>query len=197
MDIAGLVEQLAIWLDVSKYLLLFTGSFLEGTTVMLTGGILWHEGLVAFAPTYFALIAGDVLSDVMWYALGYWGGHHFVERWGHLVNATPEVMEKARRYFQKYHARILIISKLTMGLGFSVPILITLGLLRMSFTQYLLITTIGSFVWVGGVMVVGSLFGNVVALVPAKLQIALLLAGFVGFIFGLRALSNRISKLDL
>ena len=80
-------------------------------------------------------------------------------------------MAKIERRFHKYHLRILVISKLTMGFGLAVPILTTAGMLRVSFTRYCTINILGSFVWVGFVIFVGYNFGNLLQLVPEQYQI--------------------------
>jgi membrane protein DedA with SNARE-associated domain len=180
----------------TKYPLFFAGAYIEGTVVMLTGGVLLRLGEVHFWPLYASLILGDVLSDIMWYWIGYFGARHFVMRWGYLLNATPEVVAKLERRFHKYHLRILVISKLTMGFGLAVPILMTAGMLRVSFARYCIINIIGSFAWVGFVIFVGYNFGNVLALIPEQFQLASFFAFIVAFFIGLRYLNGSLEKVD-
>lgn len=196
MDAVSFLSSAVAFLEASKYFLLFAGSYLEGTAVMLTGGFLWREGIVAFLPAYLCLMAGDFLSDLMWYFIGFYGGTKFIDRWGYLLNASPAVMEKARRQFHKYHLEILIFSKLTMGFGLAVPILMTAGLMRVSLLRYIVINVLGSIVWIFAVMCVGYFFGDVFALVPRDFQIAFGVIVFVLFIYGLRTLNNWLAKQD-
>jgi len=190
--LAGIIA----FLEVTKYPLFFTGSFVEGTVVMMTGGVLLKLGEVQLIPLYAVLILGDVLSDIMWYWIGYLGARRFLVRWGRFVNATPNVIEKMERRFHKYHLRILVISKLTMGFGLAVPILMTAGMLRVSFVRYCVINIIGSFVWVAFVVFIGYNFGNVLQLVPEQFQIALTFGTIAVFFFALRYLNGRLAKMD-
>jgi membrane protein DedA with SNARE-associated domain len=190
------LASLVAFLEATKYPLFFTGSYLEGTVVMLTGGILLKLGEVEFWPLYGALILGDVLSDIMWYWIGYLGARRFVLRWGYIVNATPEVVAKLERCFQRYHLSILVFSKLTMGFGLAVPILTTAGMLRVSFARYCTINIIGSFVWVAFVIYVGYNFGNVLQLIPKQFHIASLFVLIAVFFFGLRYLNGKLATLD-
>lgn len=184
------------FLEATKYPLFFLGAYLEGTVVMLTGGVLLRLGQVQFFPLYVSLILGDVLSDIMWYWIGYFGARPFVLRWGYLVNATPEVVGKLERRFHKYHLRILVISKLTMGFGLAVPILMTAGMLRVSFLRYCIVNITGSFIWVGFVIFIGYTFGNVLILIPEKYQI-LSFFGLIGaFFVGLGFLTKRLEMAD-
>ena len=182
--------------ETSKYILLFIGSYLEGTVVMLTGGILWRLGTVAFLPAYIALILGDFLSDLMWYCIGYFGARPFILKWGHFVNATPEIIEKVERRFKRYHTSILIVSKLTMGFGLAVATLMTAGMMRISIWRYITINLLGGIVWVFAVMLVGYYFGNVLALFPPELKIFVILAVIVGFFIGAGLLSKKLAESD-
>lgn len=196
MQALPFLPDLIAFLEATKYPLFFLGAYIEGTVVMLTGGVLLKLGEVQFLPLYGSLILGDVLSDVMWYWVGYFGARHFVMRWGYLVGATHEIIEKMERRFHKYHLRILVISKLTMGFGLAVPILMTAGMLRVSFVRYCVINIIGSFVWVGFIIFVGYNFGNVLAVIPEQYQILSFFVLIVAFFIGLRFLTKRLETVD-
>jgi len=187
---------LVAFLEATKYPLFFLGSYLEGTVVMMTGGVLLRLGQVSFWPLYVSLILGDVLSDIMWYWVGYLGARPFILRWGYLIKATPEIVAKLERRFHVYHLRILVFSKLTMGFGLAVPILATAGMLRVSFLRYCVINIVGSFVWVGFIIFIGYTFGNLLQLIPGQFQIGSLIVIIVGFFFFLRYLSGRLEKVD-
>ena len=180
----------------TKYPLLFTGSFIEGSVVMMGAGLLWHLGVVDFWPAYIALLLGDILADIMWYAIGYFGARKFVERWGHHFNMTPDVLTKLERRFNTYHTWILIISKLTMGFGFAVATLMTAGMMRVPLFRYIVINLFGGFVWVYALMCVGYYFGNVLASVPPQYQLAIGVSGFILVFFGLKYVSKRLASAE-
>ena len=190
------LPALIAFLQSSKYVLIFIGSFLEGSAVMMTTGLLWHLGEVAFWPAYGALMLGDVLSDTTWYLVGHFGARSFFARWGHVIGVTPEVIDKIERRFQRYHTKILIASKLTMGLGLAVPVLVVAGMLRVPFTRYITINVLGGIVWVLFLMGVGYYFGNVLQYIPKDFQIALAIAAPFIFFFSLRAISRKLATVD-
>jgi membrane protein DedA with SNARE-associated domain len=117
-------------------------------------------------------------------------------RWGFIVNATPQVVAKLERRFHKYHMQILVFSKLTMGFGLAVPILMTAGMLRVSFARYCAINITGSFIWVAFVIYVGYNFGNVLQLVPEQFQVVSFFVLIAAFFVGLRYLNGKLAKLD-
>ncbi|HUY62647.1 MAG TPA: DedA family protein [Candidatus Paceibacterota bacterium] len=184
------------FLESSKYVLIFIGSYIEGSGVMMATGLLWHLGVVSFWPAYVALLTGDVLSDIMWYGLGRYGARPFFARWGHLINATPEIIAKIERKFHQYHTRILVISKLTMGFGLAAPILTVAGMLHVPFGRYVVINFLGGLVWILFLMTIGYYFGNVLQYIPKDLQVAMAVAMPVLFLLALRAINNKLAKLD-
>ncbi|MCR4280858.1 MAG: DedA family protein [Candidatus Kaiserbacteria bacterium] len=191
MDI---VQYAVSFLESSKYFLLFAGCFTEGSVVMMTGGLLWHSGVMEFWPAYGALLLGDVLSDTMWYVIGYSGARRFAERWGRYVNVTPAIIEKAESKFNRHHTSILIISKLTMGFGFAIATLITAGMLKVPFARYFTINFLGGLIWIYGLMLIGYYFGDIVFLVPKELQIAVAVAGIIAFFYFLKFISAHLAK---
>ena len=190
------LDTILAFLEASKYPLIFAGSYIEGSVVMLTTGFLWHAGTVAFWPAYAALLLGDFLADLMWYAIGYFGARKFMDRWGHLINMTPDVVSKIEKRFHEYHTSILIVSKLTMGFGFAVATLTTAGMLRVPIWRYVTINLIGGCIWVYLLMIAGYHFGNVLELVPREFQITLGIAGFLAVFFGLKYLTKRLANAE-
>jgi membrane protein DedA with SNARE-associated domain len=183
-------------LHASKYFLIFAGSYIEGSVVMLATGALWHTGFVAFWPAYIALLLGDILSDTMWYWIGRIGARPFVARWGPLFGATPEIIARVERRFHEYDLSILIISKLTMGFGLAVATLVTAGLMRVPFGRYFTIQLVGGIVWVYALVMVGYYFGNVLERIPREFQIAAAAAALVGVVLVLRFVSKKLARME-
>jgi membrane protein DedA with SNARE-associated domain len=183
-------------LENSKYFLLFAGSYIEGSAVMMTGGLLWRLGKVDFWPMYFCLFAGDFLSDLMWYFVGYFGARKFLLRWGYLVSITPFILKKVEQRFHRYHLRILIISKLTMGFGLAVPILATAGMLRVSLARYIIINVLAGTVWIFALVMLGSYFGNVLRFIPSNFQLLVVPFLFVGFLLLLKYASKKLETVS-
>lgn len=190
-----LLPHLWAFLASSKYILLFAGSYIEGTVVMLTGGVLVRLGQVEFWPTYVALLAGDFLADIMWYFIGYFGARKAVLRWGHLADLTPAVLEKIEKRFHTYHTWVLVISKLTMGFGLAAGTLMVAGMMRISFLRFCVINFLGGVVWVYLVLTVGYYFGNVFQYIPKQFQIAFVVVVLIAAFAALRFVTKRLAKM--
>ena len=119
-----------------------------------------------------------------------------VSRWGHFLELTPEIFEKVQHRFHRYHTRILIISKLTMGLGFATAVLTVAGIMRVPFWRFFAINLLGGIVWVLFLMVVGYYSGNLLNYIPKNLQIAVAIAIPFVLFFGLRYVNRALKKID-
>lgn len=191
MDI---LSSIFAFLESSKYVLIFLGSFSEGAFVMMTGGVLWHAGQTEFWPTYAALFAGDVLSDLMWYFVGFIGARRLINRWGRLVGLTPEVIEKIERRFHRYKLSILLISKLTNGYGTGAGTILMAGMLRIPLITFTLISVVGGGIWVFIVMFIGYYFGNVLALVPPQFKVITVVGGMIVVLLLIRYINRQFAK---
>lgn len=191
-----LIPTIVAFLESSKYVLIFIGSYVEGSAVMMATGLLWHVGTVDFWPAYLALLLGDVLSDTMWYSIGRYAARPFLARFGHLFNMAPEIIEKIERRFNHHHTKILIISKLTMGFGLAVPILTTAGIMHVPFSRYIAINIIGGVIWILFLMGIGYYFGNLLVYIPKDFQIALVIALPILFFIFLRFMSKKLATVE-
>lgn len=193
----ALYHAFLVWLDHSKYILLFLGAIVEGPVLMMTSGFLYKLGQLNFTQTYTALVGGDFVADMLWYCVGYFAAQPAIYRFGKFINVTPQIIEKVENRFQKYHIRILIISKLTMGFGFAIATLITAGIFKVDFRKYAVLNLLGGFVWTAFLMTVGYFFGNIFALIPEYLKVVFVIAAIVGAYFVVKIVSKRLEKLEI
>lgn len=147
-------------LPLYKYVLIFLAAIAEGPIVMTIGGFFLRMGYVTFLPLYLTLMAGDLAADTFWYAVGYWWGRPFVRRFGRFFGLTDKLIARTEAAFHAHQNKILFLSKITMGFGFALLVLITAGIARVPFRKYLLFNVVGQFVWTALLLGVGYFFGN-------------------------------------
>ena len=128
-----------------------------------------------FWPIYLSLMLGDFVADLGWYWVGFYGGRHFVERFGKYFSLTPDVIEKVEDFFHKHQDKILFISKITMGFGFAVATLFVAGLVRIPFKKYALFNFLGGFIWTGILLSLGYFFGNLYAVLNSGFKIVFII----------------------
>ncbi|MFA6993765.1 MAG: DedA family protein [Patescibacteria group bacterium] len=165
------------YLLAGKYLAIFIASILEGPVTMAATGFLWHLGYFQLLPAYLCLLFGDLVGDIIWYYVGYFGGHQFVARFGRFVGLTEELGEKIKVFFRRHDNKILLISKMTMGFGFAVATLVTAGLARVPIKKFIAMNFLGGLIWTALLMALGYFFSNVYLLISEGLRV-----GFIVFI---------------
>jgi membrane protein DedA with SNARE-associated domain len=184
--VGGYIQNFAVWIESSKYFLIFLGAIPEGPVLMMTSGFLYRLGELDFAPMYLALIAGDFTADIIFYCIGRYATREAVFRYGYVFNVTPKAMARVESLFNKYHQKILIVSKLTVGFGFGFITLIAAGMFRVDFKKYAAISILGGMTYTFFFILVGYLFGNVFTLIPESVKLLFLLGVILIIIFGLR-----------
>lgn len=132
----------------------------EGPILSVICGTLIKLGYFAFWPVYLALMVGDLIGDIGWYAVGYFFGHSFVKRFGHRFGVNARTVHRVSKVFNKHRHKIILINKLTMGFGFSLATLITAGIARIPFGQYLVVNSLGQLIWTGALLALGYYVGH-------------------------------------
>lgn len=193
----SLFQQIYDFLGASRYFLLFLGTIVEGPVVMLTSGFLYRLGQFEFFPMYLTLMAGDLVADVGWYAVGYYGTRPLINKFGDFLNITPEIIDKIEKRFNTYQNKILFISKITMGFGFALATLIVAGMLKVPFKKYVLLNLAGGFIWTLFLIVIGYFFGNVYALLTKPLKVAFLLISAIFVIITLYLVNRYLVKTEI
>ena len=171
----AIYHNFIFWIESSKYILLFIGTIFEGPIVMMTSGFFFKLGQFSIVPMYFALVSGDFIADLGWYALGRYGTRNAIFKYGHFVGITPEALTKIEDQFRKYHQKILIISKLTMGFGFAVVVLVVAGIFKVPFKNYVILNLIGGFIWTALLVTIGYFLGNIFLVIPPVMKVAFIL----------------------
>lgn len=187
-------HNILIWLESSKYLLLFLGCIVEGPVVMMTSGFLYSLGQFYFLPMYIVLVFGDFTADIIWYCIGRYGTRSVIFKYGHFLGITPETLQKVENRFNQYHQKILIISKLTMGLGLSLVVLITAGIFKVPFKNYVILNLVGGFIWTAFLLTVGYFLGNIFIMISGPMKIIFATFILTAFVIGIRYANKYLNK---
>ncbi len=143
-----------------RYIIIIPLALFEGPVVMMISGFLLKLGYFSFLPLYFLLMPGDLLGDILWYSVGFFYGNRFIKTFGKFVSVTEENVEIVKKIFHRYHTKILVVSKITMGFGFALVTLIAAGMVKIPFKRYLALNAFGQFFWTGILLAVGFFLGN-------------------------------------
>ena len=175
------------------YLGMFLGMVLEAVIIIIpseailaTGGILASQKIFTLLGTFLTGLFGSVFCAIIIYYMGYFGGKAFVKKYGKYFFMKEEDIEKSDSWYQKYGLLAALI-------GRNFPIIRTLislpiGIMRLSFTKFLIYTIIGSIPWTFAFVYFGYTLGNNWTIineyvqklkVPIKILIALLIVSYL------------------
>ena len=194
---ASILHTALVWVESSKYILLFLGAFFEGPVVMISAGFLFRLGQLAFLPMYLGLVLGDFTADVAWYCLGRFGARATIFKYGRIINLTPAVLEKVETSFRKHHQKIFIISKLTMGLGFAAVIFVVAGIFKTPFKNFVILNLIGGLIWTAILLTLGYFFGDIYSTISGPAKIVFAGVALVVVIFGIRFANGYLKTKEI
>lgn len=160
----GVLADLAPLLDHWGYLAVAASVFVEdfgvplpGETIMVAAAVYAGAGrlnIVAVAVTAFlAAVAGDNVG----YAIGRFGGHRLVARYGPYVLLTEARVAKTEAFFARHGGKIVTISRFVEGLRQANGIIA--GLAEMPWRRFLAFNVLGAALWVGAWVSLGALAG--------------------------------------
>lgn len=183
------------------YAVLILLGFLEGPFLSMICGVILKLGYLHLVPVYASLMAGDLIGDAVWYYIGYFFGHRFIRRFGKFFSISETGVAKVTRIFERYHERILVISKLSNGFGFALVTLMTAGMVRIPFGRYLTINLLGQFLWTGLLLSIGYYLGHAYLTINTLLGKASVVALAVVVVFAMygyrKYLADRAEKMSI
>lgn len=152
--------------------------------ILATGGILAHGNMFSLQGAIITGILGSVFCAASIYAMGYFGGRPFIEKYGKYFFMKKEDIEKSDKWFRKYGMFAALI-------GRNLPIIRTfislpIGIARLSFVKFIIYTTIGSIPWTILFVYAGYALNEnwvVISKYVSKLKVPIILAILVYILF--------------
>lgn len=151
------LQGIIAWIIQYKYAVMLPIAVVEGPIVTVLGGFLSAHGILNAYIVYGVSLLGDIIGDLLYYALGRWGRETFLMKWASFVGVTKERIKKLELHFEQHSGKTLILGKISHGIGSVV--LIAAGASKMP---------VGKFVWY-----------NLVSSLPKSLAFIL-----IGYYFG-------------
>ncbi|MGE0798574.1 MAG: DedA family protein [Lautropia sp.] len=165
------MADIAAFLQQHIYLALIVGSYAEGESSAVLGGIAAHQAYASY-PAVFAIVAAVSASwDNAMFALGRWQGVRLVRRWPALGRRIEAALPLLHRY------RHLAVPFIRFAYGMRTAGPIALGMSGMASAEFLLLSVLSALAWALVYTGVGYLFGQAVTLFLADLAQYQLLAG--------------------
>jgi membrane protein DedA with SNARE-associated domain/rhodanese-related sulfurtransferase len=184
------------------YLLLFVwvlveqlGIPLPATPVLLAAGALSAEHQISFPLALLAGVAASLTADTAWFLVGRRYGHHVLRLLCKLSLEPTICVRRTQDSFGRRRHFTLAIAKFVPGLATLAPPVA--GENGMALGEFLFFDGIGATLWVGTILAIGRLFGDLLKRDPSLLNWAgrfsgaLLVLGILGFLIG-RVIRRRM-----
>lgn len=130
---------------------------IEGPIATMVAAFLASLGLFNIYVVLLLSILGDIIGDILLYALGFFGGHPLLVKAEKFLKIKQSVIDKIKKKFKEKGSQIIFSVKTTTGLCWIAFILA--GTVRMSFQKFVLFSFLGGILWSGLLVALGYFFG--------------------------------------
>jgi len=161
----GVLSKLAPVLDHYGYLAVAALVCLEdfgvpapGETVLVAASVYAGAHRLSIVVVGLVALVAAVVGDNIGFAIGTFGGHALVERYGRYVRLTPERFERAERWFSRRGGLVVIVARFVEGLRQANGIIA--GTTEMPWHRFLVFNAIGATLWVATWTTIGYVAGE-------------------------------------
>jgi len=160
-DVVALMVIDAVFPAASELVMVYAGAIAAGAfasqDVVLFGGEI-HSHAAAYVAMATAGTVGYLAGSVGGWAVGLYGGRPLLERRGRLLHLTPENLERAEGWFERFGDLAVLISRVTPVVRSFISI--PAGVVRMPLGRYTMLTIPGSAAWCFGLAAIGWALGS-------------------------------------
>jgi len=183
-----------------KYVAIFLGSFIEGPTVALIVGFLSRVRYINLYWGYFAHVLGDFSADMLYYAIGYFGGARVVPKMAKIFKFSVEEVENLEGSFKKHSKKLIIVGKITHVIGF--PILIAAGVIRYKWYKFIVFDFVATLIKALVLVYIGYHFGGLWEKVDSALLVItgiglLVVVGQIAFVLIRRLIKVKNGEISI
>ncbi|MFA7319733.1 MAG: DedA family protein [Parcubacteria group bacterium] len=143
-----------------KYLIFFPLVVIEGPIVTVAAGFLAYLGYFNVYILYLVAVAGDIVGDVLYYSIGYFGGKRIMSN-GRFLWIKVEQVQKIKNHFDNHFGKTLLFGKWTHSVGGA--ILVASGIVRVPLKKFIKFNFIGTVPKTLVFLLVGYYFGHAYA----------------------------------
>lgn len=147
------------------YAFILLGTFLEGETVLILGGVAAKMGFLKLQWVVGTAFIGTVCGDQLFYYLGRYFGARLLAKKPKWQAKT----ERVRQVFNRYHIAVLLGFRFVYGLRSVTPFALGSGKL-VSPLRFLFFDTVGAVLWSVSIGSAAYAFGSAVELILGDLQ---------------------------
>lgn len=159
------LQQLGSW----SYALLLVMVALEGPLATMFGAVAAATGWLNPLLVFLAATAGNLIADVFWYLLGFFGKTEWLVRYGSRLRLSQEHVARLEKDMHTNAPRLLLLTKLTSSMA--IPTLVAAGLARVEWRRWFTVVFLAECARTGVFVLLGYNFGAAIYKLEAGLQL--------------------------
>jgi membrane protein DedA with SNARE-associated domain len=136
------------------YLAVLLGTFSEGETILILGGISAHLGYLNLPLVIAAAFMGGYLGDLVFFFLGRRHGQAILQKFPRLQSRVG----RFQRLLEHYHYFLILGFRFLYGLRTAAPLAV--GLSRVPAKRYLILDAFSALAWAAAIGTCGYFFGS-------------------------------------
>ena len=148
------IEHLEYLIRSYGYWALLIGTFFEGETILIIGGLLAKLGLLKLSTVMVVAFIGSFSGDQMYFYIGYFKGQEVLSKhpkWGRRVDRIHKVIER-------YRNLIMLGFRFVYGMRIMTPFVIGLDK-QVNVIRFSILNAIGAVIWSITIAAGGYFFG--------------------------------------
>lgn len=149
-----LLAEITPWVSDYGLWIVFFGTILEGTTMIIVTGVFCYLGLLPLGPSIIVAILGAVISDQFWYLLGKYYADKLLDRFPNLKQRVETLISKARN-----KSDVLALGSRFIYSG-ALLFPIALGMQKYPHRKFTFYDTLGVTVWANAGIALGYFLGT-------------------------------------
>lgn len=149
--------QILIYIKTIGYPAMLVLMIIEGPIATILASFAASLGFFNIYLVFILSMLGDVIGDIILYAIGYTGGAKALAKAEKILKIKPETVAKLEKLFMLHGKKTIFAVKSTTGLCWIT--FIAAGAVRMKFREFLFGSFFGGIVWSGFLVVMGYFFG--------------------------------------
>lgn len=132
------------------FALVFAENFglpVPGETIFIAAILMAAHGEMQIVPAVFCAWTGAVLGGIVGFAIGRFGGHRLLQKYGGYIGINAVRMHKIEEFYSRYGATVVILGRFFEGVRQIYAILA--GCVATSWRRFLVFNLVGATLWVG------------------------------------------------
>lgn len=146
------------------YLAILIGSFFEGETILVLGGLAVQQGYLDLPLVFLCSLVGTLASDNVFFFLGRFYGHKLVAKYKFFSKLTivSDKISGTRGFFLAFAMRFMY--------GFRHLVPFSLGMSSIKARMFILFNFLGGLTWVLSIGFAGYFFGDILEIFFGRLR---------------------------